>query len=213
MKYFLAGWAGANLIRLLMKTLRLRVEMPDGSPDILPPSTPMIYALWHAQMFIPIYVYQRREATVLISKHRDGEYINRIVTRMGYRSVRGSTTRGATSGLRALLNELKAGREVAFTPDGPRGPRHVLQSGIIYLAERSGCPIVPVAAAARKCWRLGSWDRFIIPKPFTTAVVCQGEPVGIPPGLNEEQRQEWRSRLETTLMELSQQARQNVEKT
>ena len=210
-KCWAIGLLGTALIRMLMWTLRLRYVLPNGKTAPDPPGGPVIYALWHAQMFIPIYAFRGRGATVLISRHRDGEYIDRVVRRMGFRSIRGSTTRGGTAGLMALVAELEAGHEVAVTPDGPKGPRHVLQPGVVFVAEITGCPIIPMACAARRCWRMGSWDRFIVPKPFTTAVISMGEPVHVPPDLTDEERERWRGELERILADLSRRVEADID--
>jgi hypothetical protein len=200
-KFALAGWLGALIIRALMLTVRVRMLEPSQKVP-----SPVIYAFWHDQMLIPCYTHRGRGIAILISRHRDGEYIDRVTRHFGYRSVRGSTTRGAASSMMAILDELAAGTDVAFTPDGPRGPRHVLQPGVIYAAEKSGRPIQPAGIAAQTSWRLNSWDRFIIPKPFTTAVVKLGQPISVPPDLTDEQREQWRLKLETTLLDLTDQA-------
>ena len=117
---------------------------------------------------------------VLVSQSKDGEYISQVIHRLGMGTVRGSSSRG---GVRALLQMAKLGRDghsLAVTPDGPRGPRHVVQPGLLSIAARSGLPIVPLTSGARSAWRLGSWDRFEIPKPFTRLRVITGKPISIP---------------------------------
>jgi len=205
-KFWAVGLLGALLIRAIMLTVRLRFEPAEACEGVNTPVRPAVHALWHGEMFVLAYAFRGRGARVLISTHRDGEYIARVVERLGFRPVRGSTTRNAAAGMMEMIGELDAGHGVAITPDGPRGPRHVLQQGIVYIAEKSGRAIVPLAVGAKRCWRLNSWDRFMIPKPFTTVVVRQGEDLSIPPHLTEEQREEWRVRLENILVELSRQA-------
>jgi hypothetical protein len=116
----------------------------------------------------------------MISASRDGELISRIGKFFGYTPVRGSTSKGALEATRRLVSFLKAGKRCAITPDGPRGPRRVIQTGAVTVARLAGCPVVPFAFEAERCWRLKSWDRFIIPKPFSRAVFVYGNPIRIP---------------------------------
>ena len=205
-KFRAVGLLGALLIRAIMVTVRVRFEPAEAYEGVNTPIRPAVYALWHGELFALTYAFRGRGARVLISRHRDGEYIARVIERLGFRTVRGSTTRGGAAGMMEMIGELDAGHGVAITPDGPRGPRHVLQQGIVYVAEKSGRAVVPIGVGAKGCWRLSSWDRFMIPKPFTTVVVRQGEDLSIPPDLTEEQREEWRTRLEDIMVKLSKQA-------
>jgi lysophospholipid acyltransferase (LPLAT)-like uncharacterized protein len=158
-------------------------EIPDGySQNLERQGKRAIYAFWHAHMLLPAYVGRQRNVKVLISQHRDGEYIAQIVQRLGYSVARGSTTRG---GAKALLKMIKKIKEesisLAITPDGPKGPRFVAQSGAILLGQKTQYPIIPVMICLAKYWELPSWDRFCIPKPFSKARIFYGDPIMVPP--------------------------------
>jgi lysophospholipid acyltransferase (LPLAT)-like uncharacterized protein len=138
---------------------------------------PFIFALWHGQL-LPLLWHHRDEGVkVLISEHRDGELVARTAESLGYGLIRGSTTRGGDRALISLVRELQAGREVAITPDGPKGPAEKFAPGALVAAQRSGSFILPVAASASRSWHLKSWDQFMIPKPF--ARVTYGPPTKV----------------------------------
>lgn len=145
---------------------------------------------------------------VLASLHRDGELVARFVRSFGFEAVRGSSTRGGSGGLRHLARLLREGAEVAMIPDGPRGPRGVAQPGVIALARFTGCPIVPLSFSATRAWRLRSWDEFLIPKPFSKAVVCFGPPMTVPPAIDRSRQELLRGELEQSLGTLTQRADQ-----
>jgi lysophospholipid acyltransferase (LPLAT)-like uncharacterized protein len=179
-----AGRLGAAILRLLGATWTLdwigdeRGRFKEGING-----GRVIWAFWHGMILPLTYAQRNRNIVVLVSRHRDGEIISQIVCRMGTGVVRGSSSRG---GLRALLQMIRAGKEghpLAVTPDGPRGPRASLQPGILHIAQRSGLPIVPLAAAAVRSTRLNSWDRFLIPHPFSRVAVVVGSPILVPKDL------------------------------
>jgi lysophospholipid acyltransferase (LPLAT)-like uncharacterized protein len=120
--------------------------------------------------------------------------------------VRGSTTRGGLRALRALGRLVLDGHDVAITPDGPKGPRHVAQAGAIYIAMRTGHPLLPITSTGWPRWTLGSWDRFVIPKPFANVLVRMGEPFYVPPDLNEDGRENYRLQFERRMVELMESA-------
>ncbi len=133
-------------------------------------------SLWHGEL-LPICWFLRRDRmSVMASEHSDGEIIARILELWGYRLIRGSTSRGAGRALLGMVRELEAGREFMITPDGPRGPSGVAQAGALLASQRSGAPIIPMRVECKSAWRLNSWDRFMIPKPFARLVVTFGEP-------------------------------------
>jgi hypothetical protein len=118
-------------------------------------------------VFAAAYVFRDHQIRVLTSRSYDGEYIARIIERLGFRAIRGSSSRGAVQSLRELQRELDAGEFVAFTIDGPRGPRYVAKPGPIHLARVTGAPIFSFYLAPERAWILRSWDAFLIPKPFS----------------------------------------------
>jgi lysophospholipid acyltransferase (LPLAT)-like uncharacterized protein len=152
------------------------------------------------------------DVIVLVSQHRDGEYITQTIHRLGYDTVRGSTTRGGFRSLLEMANLARTGRRVAITPDGPRGPRHQVQPGAILIAQRSGVPILPMACATWPQRQLGSWDRFEIPAPFARMVLGFGPALQLPGDRNSEQLvQEWSPRLREGILAVRQQTRQALD--
>ena len=138
-----------------------------------------IYCLWHETMLLPAHLFAHLGIHVLISQSRDGEYITRVVEGLGFRAVRGSSTRGAVKAVRELARA-STQNHLAITPDGPRGPRHAFQPGAVFLASRTGLPLVPIGCAFGSAWRASSWDRFVIPKPFSRAACHFGPPLHVP---------------------------------
>jgi lysophospholipid acyltransferase (LPLAT)-like uncharacterized protein len=177
MRLALIVWFGATLIRLLGLTWRIRAINDGPLRAHLAARKPFIWAFWHGQMLPMLWHNRGAPASVVISSHRDGEIIARIVERFGMHSVRGSTSRGAARALLGIVRELENGTSVAVTPDGPRGPRHSFAPGATIAAQRTGAPIFMLGAWVSRCWELRSWDRFIIPKPFARIVIVYSDPV------------------------------------
>lgn len=203
---FLASWIGPLLIYLLGRTLRIDWVGEENLNSARKGNRSVIYAFWHGRMLILAYSHRRRGAHVLISQHRDGEFIARIISRLGFVCVRGSTTRGGSKAIFEMCEKAACGYDLAVTPDGPRGPGFQVHPGTIYVAQRSGMPIVPITNSAQKRWSLSSWDRFIIPKPFSRAVVMLGEPIQVPAESTAQQLEQIRARLEEQMRELTQKA-------
>jgi len=174
----------AALVRGLGMTLRLSVE---GVAEVAPlwrSGRPLIYALWHGQLLMIPWLNARlrrmagaRPTRVLASRSRDGELVTRYVQQFGIEVVRGSSSRGGSGAVRALLGALRAGEDIAVVPDGPRGPSRQAQPGVVTLAALSGAPIVPLGFAASPAWRLSTWDGFVVPMPFARAAATIGAPL------------------------------------
>lgn len=176
----LAGTLGRVLLDALMATVRFEVEHEDRLERASAGGQPVIFTLWHGRLLPLTYYHRDRGITAIISQSEDGESIARVVEAWGYRTVRGSTSRGGSGALRGLVKAAREGRSLAITPDGPRGPRQELQPGVITAAQLTGCPIIPLAGGCTRAWWPGSWDRFCIPKPFSTVTVRYGEPRYVP---------------------------------
>jgi len=168
---------GAAFVRLLGRTWRMRVTHDDAVRTARATNTPIVFSLWHGQMLPLLYAHRDEGVTVLISEHADGEIIARIATDFGFRTVRGSTSRGAARALLGLSRVLEDGGELAITPDGPRGPAKSIAPGVGVVARRAGVPVIAAAASASKAWRLKSWDKFMIPRPFATVHVAYSDAV------------------------------------
>lgn len=173
---------GAVLIRALGWTWRIRVSDDDDLRRQRAAKQPVIFILWHGQLLPLLYHHRREGVAVLISEHSDGEIVARIAISLGYRTVRGSTSRGAARALIGLSRAVKEGHDLAITPDGPRGPARSFAAGALVVAQRTGAPMVPVAVSASRGWRLKSWDRFLIPKPFARVHIAYGDLMSIQPG-------------------------------
>ena len=176
LRFFLAGTVGRLLMGGLMRTVRFTVRHRERYERYAERGEPVIFAVWHGRLLPLTYYHRDRDITAIISQSEDGEYIARVVEGWGYDTVRGSTSRGASRGLRGLVKAARAGHSLAITPDGPRGPRQRLQPGVITAAQLSGLPIIPLAGGCDRAWWPGSWDRFCIPKPFARVTVMYGEP-------------------------------------
>ena len=137
---------------------------------------PVVYTIWHGELLPMLWAHRREGIVVLISTHADGEIIARIAESLGYGTARGSSSRGATRALIELSRAIESGHDVAVTPDGPRGPRHAFAPGALVVAQRTGAPVVCARAQASRAWHLRSWDRFVIPKPFSRVTVRYAEP-------------------------------------
>jgi lysophospholipid acyltransferase (LPLAT)-like uncharacterized protein len=166
---------GKGVLTALARTWRYSVINEAALKRVRAERRPFIFSLWHGHLLPLLWHHRGSNVAILISEHRDGELIARTAEWLGYNLIRGSTTRGAERALLSLVRELKAGREVAVTPDGPRGPARKFAPGALIAAQRAGVPILPIAASADRAWRLGSWDRFVIPKPFARITVAYGD--------------------------------------
>ncbi len=168
------------LVHLLGLTLRMQEQgRADWGPRARQPEPPL-WALWHETILMSVWHHRDQDVHVMISASRDGELITAIGKFFGYTAVRGSSSKGGQEATREMVDDLKAGKRCAITPDGPRGPRRRMKMGVVQIARLAGCPVVPFGFAAERCWRLKSWDQFIIPKPFSRAVFVYGEPIRIP---------------------------------
>jgi len=137
------------------------------------------YAVWHGRMLIPVYHERHRGIIAMVSEHRDGELVARVVHKLGYRTARGSSTRGGRRAFMEMVRNLRNGSEGAMLPDGPKGPRHVFKPGTLLMVQRAQIPLITITYGAYPAWTLRSWDRFVVPKPFSRSVMLIGEPIHI----------------------------------
>lgn len=186
--------------KLLARTLRLRVEGEERVAGLQMNGKGVILVTWHGRTFIPITRFNGRGYWAIISPSRDGEYQNRIFRRFGWQTVRGSTgARGAVQSALTMVKHLKAGATLAFTPDGPRGPSREVQPGAIFLAQKSGCAIVPAGISVCPRRLLPTWDRYLVPMPFGRAALVYGEPLYIPAGADEAEQRVWAGRVKEAI--------------
>ena len=208
-----AGLLGAALLRFLRFTWRVtetphRFVATRRAARSGPPGT--LYVQWHSRILLSSSTQARTGLTVLVSQHGDGEFIVQAIERMGFETIRGSTTRGGARALLVIVRTLEAGRDVALTPDGPKGPRLRVQQGCVIAASKARAPIVPVAFECSRARRLASWDRFVVPWPFVKVAVVAGDPIEVPPGLDEAGLEEWRARVEAALLDVTRRAAEMV---
>ncbi|OGF44537.1 MAG: hypothetical protein A2452_12720 [Candidatus Firestonebacteria bacterium RIFOXYC2_FULL_39_67] len=192
-------------LRFIGLTLRLS---ETGNIALSPKQkkAPALFAFWHSRILTSVYYYRNRNIHTLVSLNRDGEFIDRIMRKFGYRNIRGSTSKDGFRALLGLKQVLKDGNYVAITPDGPRGPKQKAQLGAITLSKISGVPITAFAFDAKHKWILKSWDNFIIPKPFTKGVFVLGKEIFVPAGADEIVLEEKRQELEDELNRLQEEA-------
>lgn len=176
-KYKLVVIAGTLLLRLLGATWRVKVVNQATIDGMRARREPVFFSLWHGHLLPLLWLHRGEGVIIVISEHKDGEIVARIAQNLGYGLIRGSTTRGGTRALIQLTRALQEGRDVAITPDGPRGPAETVAPGTIAAAQRSGVPVLPTLAHCDRAWRLRSWDRFMIPKPFARLSVAYGAPM------------------------------------
>jgi len=173
----LLGWLIPRLIYLVHKLMAHTVRWEFVGERYRPGAAPYILSFWHARILMMPYAYKGWDGSMLISEHRDGAFIADAVELMGIKSSRGSSTRGGARALLEMIKIARSGRSLGITPDGPKGPREVVQPGTVQLAKKSGLPLRAVCYATRRHKRANSWDRFYIPLPFTRGVFVIGEPV------------------------------------
>jgi len=147
---FIVPRVAALLTRLIRAVTRIRRENAGAIREAESRGEPYILAFWHGRLFLMPYAYPGRRIAILISEHRDGEFISRTMNRFGFQTARGSTTRGGAAGLKEIVRKIRSGCDAAFTPDGPRGPARVAQPGVITAARLSGAPIIPVTFSCSK---------------------------------------------------------------
>jgi lysophospholipid acyltransferase (LPLAT)-like uncharacterized protein len=199
----LGPWVAFFLIKFLHSTMKIEEQNGEEIRDFWSKGKNGIGAFWHGRLLMMPAVYKGRGLKVLISRHRDGELIGRTIKIFGFEAVRGSTTRGGVSGIKGLAKALKGRYDVAIAPDGPRGPGYQVQSGVIQLAKITRCPIFPLTFSASPKIVLRTWDRFIIPFPFSRGIFVWGEPIWVDPEGDEGEVKEKTSLLERRLREIT----------
>jgi lysophospholipid acyltransferase (LPLAT)-like uncharacterized protein len=166
----------------------------------------VIFCFWHGRLLMLPFASPIREVAIMISQHRDGDFVSRFAERKGFSSIRGSATRGGLAAMKKMIGAHKSGQHLAITPDGPKGPRHQVKSGVIELAKLTGSPILPVTFGAFPRKVLESWDEFIIPRPFSTCVFLWGKPLSVPADADKEKIAENQRILQEQMLAIMSQA-------
>ena len=177
----LVSWIVPAILALIGCTLRPTITYEDGAIDGLHDLYPGIFPFWHRCVLPATWYFRRRRIAVLTSQSLDGEFIARVIRRFGFAAVRGSTTRGGQRALREMDRMLSERGAVAFTIDGPRGPRFVAKKGPVLLARTSGTPITAFYVAVQSAWTLNTWDKLVIPRPFSRMYVRVARKIFVPP--------------------------------
>ena len=180
----LSSLASAYL-RLVGRTSRIVWVNRSVREELQQEGKGFIYAFWHGRQVFLVYLHQGDRVHTMISRSRDGEIIAQVCRSFRLGTVRGSSSRGGSAAMLRMRELLEAGERVAFTPDGPRGPLHRVQPGVLFLAQKTGLPIVPVAYGAKRRWIFkGGWDEYLVPKLLNRIAVVYGEPIRVKPDDN-----------------------------
>jgi lysophospholipid acyltransferase (LPLAT)-like uncharacterized protein len=198
----LAYW----VIRILGWTMRFEEVNAEILRSLFEKETPFIGAFWHGRLLMMPLVYKGKKLSILVSPHRDGQIVGKALQRFGFGTIPGSTYRKGFSAFKQMLKAHQIGSDVVIVPDGPRGPRQQVQIGVIELAKRTGRPILPATFGASKGIFFKTWDRFLLPYPFSKGVYIYGEPVYVDPHGDRNHLEERRVLLEKRLNELTDQA-------
>jgi len=181
-------WLGALYVRFVYTTSRYRTINGHIPAEYWDAGKPFIVCMWHGRMLMFPYAWPRsKQIYMLRSQHRDGEIVSRTMGHFGLRTISGSSSKGGTQALRAMLSTLKSGDCIGITPDGPRGPRMRATDGVVALARLSGVPVIPVTYNISHRKVLGTWDRFIVALPFSRGVFMWGDPIEVASNASKEE--------------------------
>ena len=207
----LISWAGYLAIILIGPTLRysLSWEEEPSAPGVVF-EKPVIYSFWHRAVFPASWMWRKLRIAVMVSRSFDGEYIARIIEKLGFAAVRGSSSRGATGALLGMKSVLEQGESVAFTIDGPRGPKYVAKPGPVGLSKISGTPMAAFYIAVSDAWVLKTWDGFMIPKPFSRALARMSRKTLVPASADDAEMADYHSQLQAALERVTEFAEKNV---
>lgn len=199
-------WLAYWVIKLLGWTMRFEVVNPHVQKSFVEKGIPFIGAFWHDRLLMMPWGYEGKRLSFLVSPHRDGLIIGRSLKKFGLEPIYGSSHKGGSAALKEMMKALQKGSDVAIVPDGPRGPRHRLQFGVIELARRTGHPILPLSFSASRKKFFNTWDRFLLPYPFSKGVFVWGEPIYVDPNGDQAYLEEIRLLVERRLNELTEEA-------
>src|SRR5262244_107326 len=198
-KFWLIGWIGYCLIKMIGWTIRWESEGDSYLDDIYRSGRRAIFTFWHGRIFPATYYWRHRGIVVMTSMNRDGEAIAQCIRRFGYGAARGSSSRGGFRALAEMAREIRHGRDAAFTIDGPRGPKYIAKQGPVLLALKTGAAIFCFHISLQHKIQLKSWDEFQIPLPFTRALVLKAPPIWVPSTTSEGHLRDLHEQMQTTL--------------
>ena len=200
---------GYGFIRLIGPTLRVCISREDGAQQSVA-ERPLILSFWHACIIPATYLFRHVGIRVMSSNSYDGEYMGRIIHKFGFVAVKGSSSRNAVRALLGLRRALQQGWSVAFSIDGPRGPRHQVKPGPVALARSSGVPMSTFHIAVESAWVLNTWDRLIIPKPFSRVLMRFGKQIPVSADATEEDLERYQRELQDSLDRIREFAETNI---
>jgi lysophospholipid acyltransferase (LPLAT)-like uncharacterized protein len=206
---WMGPWFAYWMVQLLSLTMKFEEINPEIPESLRANGSPVIPVFWHGRLLMMPVLYKRereRRLSFLVSPHRDGQVVGKALQRFGLHPILGSTTRRGFSAFKKMVEASRDGSHIVITPDGPRGPRCQVQAGVIELAKVTGRPILPVAFSASRKKVFNTWDRFVLPYPFSKGVFIWGEPVHVEPGGDRANIEERRILLERRLNELTERA-------
>ncbi|MFQ5698729.1 MAG: lysophospholipid acyltransferase family protein [Myxococcota bacterium] len=192
-------WLASVVIRAIGWTTRTRLEGLERVRPELDAGRPVLFFSWHETALIAVRAMTPLRPVIMVSQSRDGERIARIVESLGWRAVRGSSSRGGVRALLGVVRELRRGRVACHLVDGPRGPARRVKPGLLLMGQRSGALMAPIYAASGGVWRAHSWDRMPVPLPFGWTRLQLGRPFRVPADLPETEREALRERVEADL--------------
>lgn len=196
-------YAGILLVKMISMTYRLRLVDSENESKVLDRDGSIIYASWHQRFFPGISFFAtRKPISIMISQSKDGEFIARIVDMLGWKSVRGSSTRGGLEALNELKRLATSGYKIGHIVDGPTGPPSVIKPGLLRIAQVSGQAVVPTITSGEKKWVFNSWDKFMVPKPFSRVMIRFGDAIYVEPDLDEAAFEEKRLLIENSMRDL-----------
>lgn len=195
----LVSWIVPAVLRLIGSTLRETTTYEEGAIQSLDEVYPGIFPFWHRCVLPATWLYRHKHPAVMTSQSRDGEFIARVIRRFGFVPVRGSSSRGGQRALLEMNQLLAEGHAVAFTIDGPRGPRYVAKRGPVLLARMSGAAITAFYVAVERAWVLNTWDRLVIPKPFSRIYVRFARKIFVPSDADDAALEQYHAEMQAAL--------------
>jgi hypothetical protein len=206
LRWSLIGILGKLALWLWAKSTRMKIIGEERYKELRNKGKGVIFLVWHGRIFIVPYFFRKRGIMPLISPSKDGEFPAQIMSRWGYRNIRGSSSHAVIRVWNKMKNELKKGGEVIIVPDGPRGPDREMKLGGIKLAQETGAVLVPFTFSTSRKKFLKSWDKFLIFYPFTKVVAVYGPPMNVDPSVKDDALEKERQKIERILIELDEKA-------
>jgi len=198
-----------RVVLLWCKTLKIKRVNAEQFDELKRNGKNVVVAFWHGSMFVGWFLHRPEvnwNISALVSQSNDGEFLSTILERWNYKMIRGSSHIGGKEAMQLMVDEVESGKSLAITPDGPRGPRHEMKMGAVRVAQRTGVPLILVGIAASTKKQLRSWDKFDVPRPFSSVVATYSEPIIVPKELNNESLDEFRLTIQNVMAKLTEDA-------